>query len=275
VSILLNYDTLKATLEEVEKCRDEYAAKAHGILIQLEMFDTFFELKLAHFIFSSCEQFSVNLQSVDITVQEALKGAQLFVKHLKSQQNQSKFDSFYMDVVHLASNKTEGPSLRRARKVPRRFNTGENPHYYSVPNNRHRHIFFEALEVVFGEVERRFEQSDLPLAQKMESLLLSAVNGNIMAITDRVSKFIEGDIDKSRLAVQLPMVQDMIKTAMDGTIKRTTNLRTIAQAMDRSTIYNKMLSEIDKLLKILFTISITSATAERGFLSLRRLKTFS
>lgn len=61
---------------------------------------------------------------------------------------------------------------------------------------------------------------------------------------------------------------------MDGSIKKTTNLRTIAHAMDKSTIYKNMLSEIDQLLIILFTIPITSATAKRGFSSLRRLKTF-
>ena len=79
-SILLNFDTLKATIEEVEKSH-EYAAKAHGMLIQLKTFDTFFGLKLAHLIFSVCEQFSINLQFVDITVQEAIRGAQLLVKH--------------------------------------------------------------------------------------------------------------------------------------------------------------------------------------------------
>ena len=68
-----------------------YAAKAHGILIQLKMFDTFFGLKLPLFIFSSSEQFSLNLQSVDITVKEVLKVAQLLVKYLKSQQNQDFF----------------------------------------------------------------------------------------------------------------------------------------------------------------------------------------
>lgn len=273
-SILLNYDTLKKTLQEVEKGHDEYAAKAHGMLIQLEMFDTFFGLKLAHLIFSTCEQFSVNLQFIDITVQEAIKGSQLLVKHLKSQRNESKFDAFYMDVVRQASSKTEPPSLPRARKTPRRYDPGENPHCYGVPKDRHRHIFFEALGVVYGEVERRFEQSDLQLAQEVECLLLSAANGNVTEITNPVSKFIEGDIDKSRLAIQLPMVQDMIKKAMDGSIKKTTNLKTITQAMDKSTIYKNMLSEIDKLLKILFTVPITSATAERGFSSLRRLKTF-
>ena len=119
--------------------------------------------------------------------------------------------------------------------------------------------FFEAIEVVVGEFERRLEQSDLKLAQEFEYLLLSAANGNVTEISDSVSKFIEGDIDKSQLLIQLPVVQDIIKTAMDG---RTTNLRTISQAMDKS------------ILKILFTIPITSATAERRFSSLQRWKTF-
>lgn len=47
-SILCNYRLLLDTLEEVEKGRDEYAAKAHGMMIQMEMFDTYFGLKLAH-----------------------------------------------------------------------------------------------------------------------------------------------------------------------------------------------------------------------------------
>ena len=94
-SILRNYESLKATLGEVEKGHDEYAAKAHGMLIQLELFDTFFGLKLAHLIFSASEQYSINLQSIDITIQEAMSGAQLLIKHLKSQRAEHKFDIFY------------------------------------------------------------------------------------------------------------------------------------------------------------------------------------
>lgn len=88
------------------------------MLIQLEIFDTFFGLKLAHLIFSTCEQFSINLQSIDITVQEAIRGSQLLVKHLKSQRNESKFDAFYMDVVRQASSKTEPPSLHVPGRLP-------------------------------------------------------------------------------------------------------------------------------------------------------------
>lgn len=162
------------------------------------------------------------------------------------------------------------PTLPHPRKAARRYYSGQDPHRYCVPKDRYRHIFFESLEVVCGEVEQRFDQSDLHLAQEIECLLLPAANGN----TDPVSKFIEGDIDKSRLSIKLPMVQDMIKTAMNGSIRKTTNPRSITQVMDKSNIYKNKLSEIDKPLKIYFTISITSATAKRGFSSLQRLKTF-
>ena len=60
-SILRNYESLKATLGGVKKGHDEYAAKAHGMLIQLELFNTFFGLKFAHLIFSASEQYSINL----------------------------------------------------------------------------------------------------------------------------------------------------------------------------------------------------------------------
>ena len=44
--------------------------------------------------------------------------------------------------------------------------------------------------------------------------------------------------------------------------------------METSTIFREMLTEIDKLLRIYFTFPVTSATAERSFSSLRRLKTY-
>ena len=43
----------------------------------MKQFNTYFGLKLAHKIFSPTEQFSTNLQAVDITIQEALKGSAL------------------------------------------------------------------------------------------------------------------------------------------------------------------------------------------------------
>lgn len=264
-SILLNYKVLLDTLEEVQKGRDEYAAKAHGMILQMEMFDTFFGLKLAHLIFSAAEQFSINLQAKDITVQEAIHGAELLVHHLKSNRTESKFDLFYDQVIKQSLTLTEQPKLPRYRKIPRRFDEGENPHRYVEPKARYRHIYYEALELVAGEVERRFDQPDLRVIKDLEALLLSAANGELgqgCMLSEALTSFLNGDVDQSRLEIQLLMIPDMIKTAFDGSIKKVTTMRTLSDAMNKNEIYKGMLSEVDKLLRIYFTFPVTSATAK-------------
>jgi len=47
----------------------------------MEHFKTYFGLKLAHQIFAPAKQFSTNIQAVDITVQEAMKGVGILVSH--------------------------------------------------------------------------------------------------------------------------------------------------------------------------------------------------
>ena len=53
------------------------------------------------------------------------------------------------------------------------------PHHYLEPKDRYRHIYYEALELVAGEVERRFDQPDLQVIKDLEMLLLSAANGEL------------------------------------------------------------------------------------------------
>ena len=52
------------------------------------------------------------------------------------------------------------------------------------------------------------------------------------------------------------------------------NLRTVADAMKTSVIFQGMLTEVDKLLRIYFSVPVTSATAERSFSCLKRIKTY-
>ena len=274
-SVLLNYSILIKTLDEVRKGTDEYASKASGLLMKLESFDIFFGLKLSHLIFSASEQFSTNLQAKDPTIYEATHGAELLVSHYKSLRIESKFDRFYDDILEQSSGLTEEPSLPRYRKMPRRLDEGEQPHCYQGPKERYRHIYFEVLELAYGEIERRFKQPDFHIIQNLESLLIKVANRETVQPEESLLNYLEKDIDRDRFIVQLSMVADMIKNALQQTpIKKVTNLRTIAEGMNQSEIYKKMLGEIDKVLKIYFTFPVTTATAERSFSSLRRLKTF-
>jgi len=53
-----------------------------------------FGLKLSYQIFAPAEQCFTNIQAVDITVQEVMKGANVLTSHLNSKWNETTFNRF-------------------------------------------------------------------------------------------------------------------------------------------------------------------------------------
>ena len=277
-SILKNYQALMSTLDIIQQGHDEYAARGKGLLTQMESFDTFFSLKLAHLVFSAAEQFSTNLQAKDTTVAEGTRGARLLRAHYTSMRSEAAFSAFYQDVLKASSGLTDEPILPRPRRLPRRFDEGARPHHYTSPEEKYRQAYFEALDNADGEVEKRFDQSDLTFVRVVESLLLDAANGeSVSEIPEAIAEYFREKIDLPRLKVQLLMLPDAVSTAFAGSavsIRKVTNVRTIADTLNQSKIVKGMLSEVDKLLRAYLTFPVTSATAERSFSSLCRIKTF-
>ena len=111
--ILKNYRILVVTLEQIQVGHDKYAAKASGLLNKMEQFNTSFGLKLAYLIFAPTEQFSTNLQAIDVTVQEALRGAALLVSHLKSLKTETMYIGFYDHTVEESGSLTKNRSYQK------------------------------------------------------------------------------------------------------------------------------------------------------------------
>ena len=80
------------------------------------------------------------------------------------------------------------------------------------------------------------------------------------------------------LQIQLQMLPDLIKTYNQNqhniTIKEVTLISTLCDIMNTISVSKTMLSEVFKLLRIFLTIPVTTATAERIFSTLRRLKNY-
>ena len=103
--------------------------------------------------------------------------------------------------------------------------------------------------------------------------LIKCANGETdQFISTDAEAYLKDDFDLERLKIQLSMLPDVIKTSSLN-IKQVTNVRTIS-AMSESAIYQGMLQEVDELLKLYLTFPVTTATAERSFSSLRRVKTY-
>ena len=211
-AILDNYSPLCATLEEVsESGYDEFAVKASGFNRQLQLFNTFFGLKMCQLIFTPAEQLSRTLQGRDTTIQEARQAASVTESYLRKQRTDDNFDKFFDYVVLQSSNVTEEPTLPRKRKVPRRIDDGSTAYHHLTPRDFYRQKYFEVIDVVIEEISRRFNQTDLAIADDMERLLIDSANGSHCSIPTSICDLYSRDLNVERLAVHLQMLPDMIR----------------------------------------------------------------
>lgn len=152
-AVLNNYSTLCAVLEEVNQTGcDEYAMKAGGYVAQLEMFSTFFGLKLCFFEFSATEQLSRTLQAKDTTIQEANEAALLAESHLRRQRSDTAYDVFYEKTLLESNTLTSEPKLPRKRKPPKQASNESDCYFHVTPWDYHRQQYYEVLDVVSNEL---------------------------------------------------------------------------------------------------------------------------
>ena len=158
-AILKDYMLLMETLEEIHATtHDEYGLQAGGCLQSLEKFTTLFGLKLAHILFCAAEQASLALQKKNICMQDALCAVDAAKAYYGRLRSEEKFDKFFAVTVEVANQHAIGqPELPRYRCRPSRLEDGSKPQRYSTAKAYYRHIYYEACDLLIGELEKRFE----------------------------------------------------------------------------------------------------------------------
>ena len=283
-SVLQNYATLCDALSQINtECADEYGRKAGGYLAQMDKFSTFFGLKLSMLVFASCEQLSLTLQGKDTLVQDAVYAATVTRQHLNNLRSEEKFNSFYESVVSSSTNLTNPPVLPRFRRPPRQPCDGSTPaHRFATPQDYFRKQYYEVLDIVTGQLEQRFKQAKgMPVAEKIESILLKAANGECCSLPDLQQHLdlYKKDFDFAQLHVQLQMLPSLLqarnqKRAGEPPIRCATKVRTCADVLNDTEMGKALFPQVVALLKLYFTLPVTTATAERSFSALRRLKNY-
>ena len=135
------------------------------------------------------------------------------------------------------------------------------------------------MDTLYGEIDR-FNQEGIKLLGQIESLLINACNVEVNQPSDTLESLYRADINFQRLQVQLAMLPDLLKVVNDQDdpigikITRVMTISTICGLMNTSSFGKSMFSEVNTLLHVYLTVPMTSATAERSFSSLRRVKTY-
>ena len=140
--------------------------------------------------------------------------------------------------------------------------------------------YFQVLDLITGEISRRFDQKTLALPLAVEEVLISAANKSDDATVEVpavVAQAYANDVNVSKLKHQLQMLPDLAsayKQTENLKLLKISTIRTIADMLQKVPMANEMFGEVGKLVRLHFTIPVTTATAERTFSALRRVKTY-
>ena len=269
-SILDNYTALQDALEEISSERDDHGAKAKGFLSTLERFSTFFGARLGLLVFGITEGLSSFLQSKDVSVGVALKQSECVLSFLMKERSDAAFDKFYEKIVLDSHDRTTEPSLPRQRRQPKRQDEDSTAHTFKSPKDFYRREYFNVFDTLISEICRRFNQASLSVPASLETLLVDGANGKNPKATEEMKSLYGQDVDFGKLEHQLALLPDVVQGA---DVKKVTSVRSLVDILLQQPAACLM-SEVITLCKIYLTIPITSATAERTFSALRRMKSY-
>ena len=162
--------------------------------------------------------------------------------------------------------------MPRYRRRPARLESGGDPHIFTSPEAHYRRLYFEACDLIYNELEERFNRQHTHSIILLESLLLNAANGNAyQTYIDQVKQTpYKDDVNFDDLARHLLILPDIIKKA-DPVIKKVTSIQTICDVMNTNDAFKEVLPTVHQLLSLYLTVPVSSATSERSFSALKRL----
>ena len=276
-SLFLNYEALLETMHVIMTGCDgvtnfEVRSKALGIHSSLQTFDLLCGVMLGEKFYAITDMLSRSLQAKNVTASDAKLASEAICKNIVRLRSDEEFDSFWEKATTKASElQLSDPVLPRNRRPPRRLDSGSNPCSFSSPKDYYRKIYFEFADNIHGELKKRFDQKTFYLYLKAQELLLKAAGtGQVLATNlEDVCKHFGEDLDHSRLKNQLSVLSDVVEGVKPS-------LRDIECSPKSFQSTSSIFSEVIKLhvLQLLYVLPASTATVERSFSSLHRLKTY-
>jgi hypothetical protein len=255
------YTEVLDTLQEIAGSTSTVSTKASGLHSQLSKASTLLGLQMAVAVLHPIEMLNRRLQSKTETVSGMMECVQLVATELSLLRSDTKFDELLTKCnLDAAQYGLKPLTVPRFRRPPARF-TGTSEAYSAASVHDHyKPQFFQLIDTAISGLEQRFTGSvSLQTYRKLEGMLLT---GEI----DEVQLQAYTELDGNDFALQLAMFRR--KHVINNVLDAADVLRNM------STDMRSMFSEVEKFVRLLMVCPCSSATTERSFSALRRLKTW-
>lgn len=161
------------------------------------------------------------------------------------------------------------PKLSRQARTPARYEVSQC-HIFALPIDYYRAVYFEVFDSAVGCLRARIVDKAIPVLLAIESLLTRAWNGIKLdqLAFDLICNHFRDDIDCVRLESQLKGIENLRQDGEEN-FKPMDIIRRIGDCTVKL-----MIPQVVLLCKLYLVCPATTATAERSFSLLRRLKSY-
>ena len=232
-SVLVNYEPLLETLDSVSSGLDgnsclEVRSKAGGIHRTLQTFECLFGMMLSERFFGITDSLSSSLQGKNVTTFDAKNAAETVSKKLLSPRSDTEFDLFWTNNTSRAQElQLSEPSLPCVCRVPRRFNSGSDPHLFSSPKEYYKKAYFELADTLNEELNKRFSQKNYELyIRRLKTYLRSSMSAQRLnhVLLLHVHKDITETLDPQCIAKEFVCRNDRRKHVFVIIMSQTTSI---------------------------------------------------
>ena len=280
--IIENYHSVIALWKESldEKPDAETKARINGCKKQMESFSFHFGLNLGRKVYAHTDNLSKTLQKEKMSSISGKELADLTIKTMQGMRNDRDFDLFYETVTKSASSIdfVSTPTAPRGGKAEVRhlavFGRQSTLLWRNLlPRNCSAHfkaIYFEAIDVIVSSIKERFEQPAFKIFTEVEQLLLKSISKKPAEEEMKTVKasFCDDFDDQS-----LPCELELLPTIFHGF--KPVNFSDVVDVIQSlSNEKRKLIKNVVIIIRLVLTMGATSATPERLFFTMRRLKTW-
>jgi hypothetical protein len=247
------------------------ATKARGFERWLGQTETLLMMQLLIIVLGPVEELATVLQSPTISIQQAIRLSENMISRLKDHRDEMYNDAKLLIQPLATRLNLSELSMPRRRVPPRRIDNGAPPATLTV-DEYWRNICYAVMDTTINTVANRIHQHVLEVYAQAEHLLEECYTGislgNILQKLDDLFvalPALAAEADKELLASQLRSLRSL---AGD----RPFSMQELISFL--SSLSHPIMGELRVLIRLLLLLPVTTATVERSFSAMKRVKTY-